>query len=80
MSEVTPRIPFRLPLLCFLLLLAAVAPAGAQVTEVFRGFLCIVACGTAGYDPAGDDLTMSPGKHTVACMKECSYTAASASS
>ena len=47
--------------------------AQAQV-QVFQGYLCTAACGTKGIDSAGNDLTIHPEEHAVACMKECAYT------
>ena len=48
--------------------------AQSQADQVFQGYLCTAACGTAGHDTSGNDLTTNPEKHTVACMKECAYT------
>jgi hypothetical protein len=42
------------------------APA---VEKEYKGYLSDVLCGSAGKDPAGNDLLMHPEKHTLACMK-----------
>jgi hypothetical protein len=62
-------------LLCLivgLLMLSVSAYAAEQAanvkTGVFKGYLSDVACGKAGKDPAGVDLTATPEKHTVKCM------------
>ncbi len=46
-----------------------VAPAAEQaVVAPIEGYLSDVLCGTAGKDAAGVDLTVTPEKHTVACL------------
>lgn len=53
-----------------LVILLAVALTGAYAADKeYKGYLSDVLCGSAGKDPAGDDLTMHPEKHTLACMK-----------
>jgi hypothetical protein len=44
-------------------------PVAKEATTTYMGYLCDTRCGSAGIDPAKDDLTKYPGKHTVACMK-----------
>jgi hypothetical protein len=35
----------------------------------FNGYLCDVACGSTGKDPAENVLNMNNEKHTIECMK-----------
>lgn len=42
------------------------APA---VEKEYTGYISDVLCGSAGKDPAGDNLLKHPERHTLACMK-----------
>ena len=50
-------------------LLAMVFTVVYAADKEYKGYISDVLCGTNGKDPAGNDLTKNPGKHTLACMK-----------
>jgi hypothetical protein len=58
------------------LLTALVCTAAYAAEKEYKGYISDVLCGSGGKDPAGNDLTMNPEKHTLACMQapQCAAT------
>ena len=54
-------------MLVFLMVLVSTAAYAAG--NEYKGYISDVLCGSAGKDPAGNDLTMNPERHTLACMQ-----------
>jgi hypothetical protein len=56
-------------LFMLVILTALVSTAAYAAEKEYKGYISDVLCGSGGKDPAGNDLTINPEKHTLACMQ-----------